>query len=61
MRLPCPDRLSTFIWTRRWCVLPPVLWMLIASPLLEWANSGVDSPRWFAWPVGARSWWRWED
>lgn len=31
-----------------WSVLPPLLWFLVASPLLSWAL-GVEG-RWFRWP-----------
>lgn len=35
-----------------WFRLPPLLWFLIASPVLHWAGICHPSGRWFNWPEG---------
>ncbi len=47
--LRCPDRLSLWIWTRRWSVLPAPVWAVAVSPLLAWASGRGP---WFVWPSG---------
>lgn len=49
----CPRRLSSWLWCRPWTRLPPVLWFLVASPLLMWATPPEErekDEKWFAWP-----------
>lgn len=48
--VPCPSGLSVWIGTRRWTVLPPLLWFLIASPLLGW-SFGFPLREYFRWPL----------
>lgn len=48
------DRLALWLWTRPFFRLPPLLWLLVASPLLWWAGGCVGGWRAaFRWPASS--------